>query len=406
MKAKKSGKTLAISLASLLMASVMALPTSAASGFTPNAKNFVPLFDFDTVPTAKYSDGLSVGNYTQDTIGDGRKKNCVMGDNYGIAYNLKIVKGKGYKGLCLQHNVAGTATDAGSYDPIALNCQYGENKNPGVKAGTADALVFWVDFRNFQKTEGDKDSMNKGILMYMQEKDYDANGVEQKASTAWMPKPNSVYYLMVNGSWVEKKTIADRSYWITSDVPNFCGWVKFPIANMTYPDTWGQDDVDKKFDGKCIQQINLGSGNYLSEIGSVLYYDEFGLEGNFPTVSTTTTKAPVSNATTISAIVSGATDTTAVDSNVSEDSSDTSETEETAAITTKATKTTSTIAAGPVENQNKTPWAAIITIIVVVVLAGAGVGVYFFYKKIKKDGYSSFADYFKNRKKSGQDLTK
>lgn len=302
----RRAKLLVVSLATALMASAMVLP-SAAESFTPTGSNFKPLFDFDSVPTAKYTDGYAPGDYTKDTIGNGRKKSCIMGDNYGLAYTLKIASQKGFKGLCLQQNIGGSGlTDSGSYDPIALNCQYGENSNPGITSGTADALVFWVDFRGFQKTEGVK-SMEKGILMYMQEKDYDASGNVQDKQTAWMPKANGTYYLMINGEWVAKKVSADRSFWITYDCPNYCGWVKFPIDQMTYPDAWGQDDVDGKFDGKDITQIDLGSGDYLSEDGSVLYYDEFGLEGSFGEVTTPTTESTAPSTETSST----ATETTA-----------------------------------------------------------------------------------------------
>lgn len=414
MQAKKTKKTLAISLASILMASVMALPTSAASDFTPSANNFVPLFDFDKVPTAKYTDGYEPGDYTKDTIGDGRKKQCIIGEQYGICYTLKTVAQKGYKGLCLQQTVTENAPETGSYDPIALHSQYGENKLPGVKTGTADALVFWVDFTGFKKhTDLGVDPgniMNKGMLIYFSEQDYDDNGnAQENKYTSWEAKPNSNYYLLINGKWTPKTVAQGRDIYITADCENFRGWVKIPFDQMAHCD-FKVEDCNNKIDAKQITEINIGSGNYKSEIGSVLYYDEFGFEGNFGTVTTTTTNGGAGKVTTaIASAASGVTDTTSINSDVSDvsDASDVSDVSEDTTIAAKTTKaTTAVLVNNNNENKNNTPWGIIITVIVVVVLAGVGVGAYFFYKKIRKDGYSSFADYFKNRKKTGQDITK
>lgn len=288
------------SLATVVMASSMVLPSAAESAFTPSDSNFVPLFDFDKVPTAKYTAGYEPGDFTKDTIGDGLKKCCIVGDEYGISYTLKIAGGKGYKGLALEQTVTENAPEGGSYDPIGLYCMYGENKNPGIQNGTADALVFWVDFTGFKRdrTLPANEVMDKGFLMTLTEVDYDADGNAQEKSTTWEPKANGSYYLLIDGVWTEKKVTANRDFFITADQDNFCGWVKIPLNQMTYPDTWGRDDVDGKFDGKSIQAISLGSGNYKSQAGSVLYYDEFGLSGNFgETPSSTTDSTPATTDT-------------------------------------------------------------------------------------------------------------
>lgn len=347
----RKAKVLVTSLAAALMASAMVLPSAAESSFTPTAGNFKPLFDFDSVPTAKYTDGYEPGNSLKDTIGDGRKEQCIIGEQYGISYTLNIASGKGYKGLCLQQNVTENAPECGSFDPIALNCQYGENKNPGITSGTADALVFWVDFRGFKKNtmSNPKSMMDKGILMYMQEKDYDASGNAQEKPTGWMPKANGTYYLLVNGVWTAKHITANRDFYITVDEPNFCGWVKFPLDQMTYPDSWGNTDADGKFDGKCIQEINLGSGNYASEIGSVLYYDEFGLEGNFGDVSTSTTNSTAPSAETSST----ATNTTA--STIASVASGTTTAAPTGSITTISENNNSTTTSGTSETNINNP---------------------------------------------------
>lgn len=278
----------------------MVLPSAAESGFTPSDSNFVPLFDFDKVPTAKYTVGYEPGDYTKDTIGDGRKKTCILGEQYGIAYTLKIASGKGYKGLALEQTVTQNAPEQGSFDPIALNCMYGENKNPGIQSGTADALVFWVDFTGFKRdrTLPANEVMDKSFLMTLAEVDYDADGNAQEKPTTWEPRANGSYYLLIDGVWTEKKVTANRAISITADQDNFCGWVKIPLNQMTYLDTGIQDDVDGKFDGKSIQTISLGSGNFKSQAGSVLYYDEFGFSGNFgETPSSTTENAPATTGT-------------------------------------------------------------------------------------------------------------
>lgn len=317
----KKSKIVAACLASSLLAVSMALPSSAAkSSFTPDNTNFTPVFDFDSTPTAKYTDGYNPG-VRSDLIGDSKTQKCITADGVGYSYNLSIIGNGGYSGKALKLDVNENSPEDGIYCPIGLHSEYGENKNSGVPSGyTATDLCFWVDCTGFKDSVATSkgETPLKGILLYFQEKDYDQAGNQVKDPTAWWPKTtNEGGYWQIedgNGSWKKmdmNSTKRDHDFFI----PNtYKGWVKIPLSNfeLVSGGSWNQNDQDGKIDAKSVEQISLGMGNYAKQAGSTVIFDQFGfmMQSNTPPTTTTTENITITTTQNTIATTTGNTITT------------------------------------------------------------------------------------------------
>lgn len=409
----KTKKIMAASLASVLLVSGMAIPTSAKSSYTPTKENFSALFDFDSIPTAKYTVGYEPG-VRSDLIGDSKTLKCISADGIQYTYDLAIVGTGGIKGKALKLTVNSVAPPDGIYCPLGFYPMYGEHKNPTLPNGYhATALTYWMDNTGFKDTDAVKANAipSKGNIVYIQEKDYDTSGKQVKKPTAWDLKSynDNGYWLYEdgNGNWSKGHMNDGGDNGKKSHdfyVPNtYKGWIRIPFETMElmHEGDWaGQVDQDNKIDALSVEQISLGSGNYQRQIGSTIIYDEFGfvIEKNSSTTKTPNGTASTSDKTT--AAIAAGTDTTTLDTT---DVTDTTEALDTTAAVTAAKQTTTIVAQQTDNNNTKSPAGLIIAIIaIVVVLGGAGTGLFFFDKKVKKDGYSSIIDYFKNRKNTTQ----
>lgn len=304
----KKLKVISACLATAMLASSMVLPSSAASSsFTPSKTNFATLFDFDSTPTAKYTDGYHPGTRT-DVIGDSKSAKCITADGIGYTYDLTIAGKGGYSGNALKLDVTDNAPAAGSFCPVSLYPCYGENKNPTVPSGyTATDFCFWVDFTGYKNTNCKAPNVPaKGIQMYFQEKDYDATGKEVKTPTAWWLKTKAEggYWQIEdgNGGWKNMPVGDGHDCYI----PNtYKGWIKLPLSNfeLLSGGQWDQHDQDGKIDAKCVEQICLGMGNYAPEAGSTVLFDQFGfmMQSNTPETTNSSNTSTSSNNTNTTA---------------------------------------------------------------------------------------------------------
>lgn len=380
-------KSIAVSLASVLLASAITVPVSASTSFTPTSKNFAPLFDFDTIP-GTYTDGYKPGS-RNDTVGDSKSQKCIAGEGLGLTYTLTIKSGVGIKKNALKLDVATTAPQAGAWCPVTLHTEFGPNKFPPVSSMPTD-FIFWVDTTGYKDCKQNYKNIEKGINMYVQETDIDKSGNPTEKATAWKVKCKEdggyILYEDGKGGWTKKQTSpkVQNDFYLPAD---YKGWIKIPISNFVRTD-WSTDDTDGKFNCRLIQIISLGMGNYENQGGSTVIFDEFGFVGNFSKTTATTAK-------TTAKATEAASDTSKTDSTgssvaaVSETtaaadvSSNLDNTGSTVTETTAISETTGTDATGT-SNKKGTPWAVVIPVIIVVVLAGAGVGGFFLFKKIKK----------------------
>lgn len=295
---KKFSKGLVIfALVAIMM--VSALPVSAAVDV--NSSNFKPVFDFDKIPT-EYTVSSQPGS-PSDIYKDDTNKKFINALSVGLTYNLSIVNGEGISGNALKLDVSALAPESGSWDPVTFNVQYGKNAVTDVSG--AEGFMFWMDNTKFKDTTA-KDTPAKGIQLIIYENDCDKSGQVTKDQTVWLiknQKDGGFFYLEDGkGGWV-KTDAGDGGFF---SVPNtYKGWVRVPMASMTYPNGWGNTDVDGKFNGKYVWRIDFGIGNYASQVGSSIVFDDLGFYGSFKSdavataepatdkVDTTTAEQPV-----------------------------------------------------------------------------------------------------------------
>lgn len=279
----KIGKWLSVILsAALLSSTVLTFSASAAAAsFKPTKTNFRPVFDFDETPSV-YTDKYKPGTRT-DTVGDSKSEKSITAEGLGLTYDLTIDSSVSFKGNALRLDVTQLAPPDGSWCPVMLNARYGKNKLADVSGATD--FIFWADTTKYKDTNGAH--IQKGINLYIQETDIAKDGTTTKDATAWKPKSGAKggYYLMENGKggWTKVEN-NEFDFWLPT---NYRGWIKIPVSTLVHTD-WNAVDSDGVFNGKEIQIIQLGMGNYAIQSGATLYFDEFGFTGSFKTASSTT----------------------------------------------------------------------------------------------------------------------
>lgn len=387
----KIGKGLSVVLsAALLSSAALTFSASAATAsFTPTKTNFRPVFDFDATPST-YTDQYKPGTRS-DTVGDSKSQKSITAEGLGLTFNLTIDKASSFAGNALRLDVTALAPPDGSWCPVMLNVMYGKNKLVDVSGATD--FVFWVDTTKYKDTNGA--NIQKGINLYVQETDIAKDGTVTKDATAWKPKSGEAggYYFMEDGKggWTKVQN-SEFDFWLPA---NYKGWIKLPLSTFTHTD-WSKVDSDGVFNGKQIQIIQLGMGNYAIQSGATLYFDEFGFVGNFKAVSTTTTtkQGAGSTASTTKAGAGNGT-TAATDANGSQvestDSAVSTADTQSSDVTGDSTSASDINSSQPVDANDKDVdngasgglwWLWVIAGVVVV--AAAGVGVYFFYFKKKQ----------------------
>lgn len=180
--------------------------------------------------------------------------------------------------------------------------------------GATDFMV-WFDLSKWKnyKTEPFKYYMDFGDY------DCDKNGKLTGNFTTWQTgltgKKTPCYFQDGKGGW--KQGIIDEQNFIEFP-PYYKGWVKIPLSSCGKP-SWGNYDVDNKFDGVCVNFVGCGATWFSPFNGNTMVIANYGFLGNFASggiplpmdkgtmgVSTPSKSSSSKSATSVVKIASGA----------------------------------------------------------------------------------------------------